>query len=242
MRRPRDGKRATPLDGRDDFSVCSDGRQQVRGFRMTMISPTPPAGVPKAIRFAAAMLLLAAPLPAQQASAAPPTAAGDTTDVVVSRAGLVVSASDIASDVGAAILGRGGNAVDAAVATAFALAVTYPTAGNLGGGGFMVVKPRRGPALAIDYRERAPLRSTRRMYLDSTGSIVRELTNEGYLAAGVPGTVRGLELAHRRYGRLRWRDVVMPAAELAARGFAVSAGLAPHLHEERADRGSRHSP
>jgi gamma-glutamyltranspeptidase/glutathione hydrolase len=164
----------------------------------------------------------------------------DTTGLVVSRTGLVVSASAIASDIGAAILGRGGNAVDAAVATAFALAVTYPTAGNIGGGGFMVVKPRRGPAVAIDYRERAPSRSTRRMYLDSTGSIVRSLTSEGYLAAGVPGTVRGLELAHRRYGRLRWRDVVMPAAELAARGFAVSASFAADLNEELADRMSRY--
>jgi gamma-glutamyltranspeptidase/glutathione hydrolase len=163
----------------------------------------------------------------------------DSTDLVVSRRGIVVSASAIASDVGAAILGRGGNAVDAAVATAFALAVTYPTAGNIGGGGFMVVKPRRGPAVAIDYRERAPLRSTRSMYLDSTGSIVRNLTNEGYLAAGVPGTVRGLELAHRRYGRLRWRDVVMPAAELAVSGFSVSASLAADLNEELADRMSR---
>ncbi|MDQ3996150.1 MAG: gamma-glutamyltransferase [Gemmatimonadota bacterium] len=207
---------------------------------MMTISPAPRAGVPMAIRFAAAMVLLAAPLPAQQASGAPPTAAGDTTDVVVSRVGLVASASDIASDVGAAILGRGGNAVDAAVATAFALAVTYPTAGNLGGGGFMVVKPRRGPAIAIDYRERAPLRSTRRMYLDSTGSIVRDLTNEGYLAAGVPGTVRGLELAHRRYGRLRWLDVVMPAAELAARGFPVSPSLAADLNDELAGRMSRY--
>src|ERR671914_2371332 len=103
----------------------------------------------------------------------------DSTDVVASRRGIVVSASALASDVGASILGRGGNAGDAAVATAFALAVTYPTAGNLGGGGFMVIKPKRGPAVAIDYRERAPLRSTRRMYLDSTGSIVRSLTNEG---------------------------------------------------------------
>jgi gamma-glutamyltranspeptidase/glutathione hydrolase len=152
----------------------------------------------------------------------------------------VVSASGLASDVGAAILGRGGNAVDAAVATAFALAVTYPTAGNIGGGGFMVIKRRTGPAVAIDYRERAPLASTQTMYLDTAGNIVRNLTNEGYLAAGVPGTVRGLELAHRRYGRLRWRDVVMPAAELAAHGFPVSASLAADLNDELADRMSRY--
>jgi gamma-glutamyltranspeptidase/glutathione hydrolase len=164
----------------------------------------------------------------------------DTASVVASRTGLVVSASGIASDIGAAILGRGGNAVDAAVATAFALAVSYPTAGNLGGGGFMVIKPRRGAAVAIDYRERAPLRSTRTMYIDSAGNINGALTNEGYLAAGVPGTVRGLELAHRRYGHLRWRDVVTPAAELAARGFPISASLAEDLNDELAGRMGRY--
>src|SRR5687768_15690070 len=177
---------------------------------------------------------LAGPLAAQVG------APEDTTAVVASRRGIVVSASGLASDVGAAILRRGGNAVDAAVATAFALAVTYPTAGNIGGGGFMIVKPPRQAAIAIDYRERAPLRATRSMYLDSTGRIVRSLTNEGYLAAGVPGTVRGLEVAHRRYGRLRWRDVVMSAADLASRGFPVSASLAADLNEELADRMSRY--
>jgi gamma-glutamyltranspeptidase / glutathione hydrolase len=186
------------------------------------------------IPLAAGALALPGSLVAQDA------ADRDSTRLVVSRTGVVVSASGFASDVGAGILGRGGNAVDAAVATAFALAVTHPTAGNVGGGGFMVVKPRHAPAVAIDYRERAPRRSTREMYLDSTGSIVRNLTNEGYLAAGVPGTVRGLELAHRRYGRLRWRDVVMPAAELAARGFPVSASLAADLNGELADRMSRY--
>jgi gamma-glutamyltranspeptidase / glutathione hydrolase len=191
------------------------------------------------IGLAAGTLALHGALWAQQA-VAPDTASRDTASVVESRTGLVVSASDVASDVGAAILGRGGNAVDAAVATAFALAVTYPTAGNLGGGGFMVIKPRRGPAVAIDYRERAPLRSRRTMYLDSAGNINRALTDEGYLAAGVPGTVRGLELAHRRYGRLRWRDVVRPAAELAARGFPMSASLAADLNDELADRMGRY--
>jgi gamma-glutamyltranspeptidase / glutathione hydrolase len=177
---------------------------------------------------------LAAPIAAQEVTD------HDSSAVVASRRGIVVSASGLASDVGAAILRRGGNAVDAAVATAFALAVTYPTAGNIGGGGFMVVKaPGRAP-VAIDYRERAPFRATRTMYLDSAGHIVRSLTNEGYLAAGVPGTVRGLALAHRRYGRLRWRDVVMPAVELAAKGFVVSASLAADLNEELADRMSRY--
>ena len=182
----------------------------------------------------AGWITLAAPLGAQD------VAPDDTTGVVASRRGIVVSASGLASDIGAAILRRGGNAVDAAVATAFALAVTYPTAGNIGGGGFMIVKPPRQAPIAIDYRERAPVRATRSMYLDSAGRIVRDLTNEGYLAAGVPGTVRGLEVAHRRFGRLRWRDVVMPAAELASRGFLVSSSLAADLNGELADRMSRY--
>lgn len=153
-----------------------------------------------------------------------------------SAAGLVVSASDVASDLGAAVLARGGNAVDAAVATAFALAVTYPFAGNLGGGGFMVVRTPNGKAAAFDYREKAPARATPTMYLDASGNINRSLTASGYLAPGVPGTVRGLALAHKRFGRLPWRDVVSPAAGLAARGFAMSASLARSLNAELADR------
>ena len=110
---------------------------------------------------------------------------------VSSKTGLVVSTSGLASDAGAAILRAGGNAVDAAIATAFALAVTYPGAGNIGGGGFMVIRLANGTATTIDYRERAPLKSTPTMYLGDDGQIVRKLTNEGYLAPGVPGTVRG---------------------------------------------------
>ena len=154
------------------------------------------------------------------------------TSVVKSTTGLVISSSAIASDVGASVLRRGGNAIDAAVATAFALAVTYPGAGNIGGGGFMVIRPTNGAAVAIDYRERAPLKSTRTMYLDSTGQIARRLTATGYLAPGVPGTVRGMATAHRRYGKLPWKDVLMPAVELAERGFVLSADLAGSLNYE----------
>ena len=149
---------------------------------------------------------------------------------VSSTSGIVVSVSGIASDVGASILARGGNAVDAAVATAFALAVTHPSAGNLGGGGFMVIRFPDGRATTIDYRERAPLRATPTMYLDADGRIDRSLTNSGWLASGVPGTVQGLELAHRKYGRLPWADVVRPAAELAARGWPLSPALARSLN------------
>ncbi len=169
------------------------------------------------------------PAPAVTSAAQLPTndAAG-----VPSTTGLVVSTSSIASDVGAAILHRGGNAVDAAVATAFALAVTHPTAGNIGGGGFMVVRLANGEALTIDYREKAPLASTPTMYLDASGNINRSLTAAGYLAPGVPGTVRGMETAHKRFGKLPWRDVVMPAVELAENGFVMSAGLARGLNSE----------
>jgi gamma-glutamyltranspeptidase/glutathione hydrolase len=174
----------------------------------------------RTIALALISLLLTVPVIAQQAGP------------VTSRAGLVVSASGIASDIGAAILTRGGNAVDAAVATAFALAVTYPFAGNIGGGGFMIVRAPNGKAAAFDYRERAPSRSTQTMYLNAAGNIDRSLTASGYLAPGVPGTVRGLALAHKQFGKLPWKDVVMPAAELAASGFEMPAALARSLSAE----------
>src|SRR5690349_15078430 len=123
---------------------------------------------------------------------------------LASTTGLVVSSSDIASDLAAEVLSRGGNAVDAAVATAFALAVTHPFAGNIGGGGFMVVRTPDGKATTFDYREKAPLKSTRTMYMRD-GKVDMSLTSAGYLAPGVPGTVRGLALAHRRFGKLPWK-------------------------------------
>jgi len=158
--------------------------------------------------------------------------AGDPSGVVSSASGLVVSSSDLASDLGAGVLAKGGNAVDAAVATAFALAVTYPFAGNLGGGGFMIVRTPKGHAATFDYREMAPGKSTQTMYLGPDGKVDSSLTRSGYLAPGVPGTVRGLALAHKRFGHLAWKDVVMPAADLAANGFPVSASLARSLNGE----------
>jgi len=151
---------------------------------------------------------------------------------VASTTGLVVSSSDIAADVGASILAKGGNAVDAAVATAFAMAVTYPFAGNLGGGGFMVVRTPDGKATTFDYRETAPARSTPTMYLGADGNIDIHLTNTGYLAPGVPGTVRGMALAHKRFGKLPWRDLVMPAATLAGTGFIMAPSFAASLERE----------
>ena len=150
---------------------------------------------------------------------------------VPSRDGLVVCVSAPACDAGASVLARGGNAVDAAVATAFALAVTYPSAGNLGGGGFMIVRTPSGDVTSFDYREKAPLKSYERMYLGADGEIVRSLTAAGYLAPGVPGTVRGLETVHRQFGTLPWKDVVAPAITLA-HGFSVSAELARSLNRE----------
>jgi gamma-glutamyltranspeptidase/glutathione hydrolase len=152
--------------------------------------------------------------------------------IVSSRTGMVITTSAPASDVGAAILRRGGNAVDAAVATAFALAVTHPSAGNIGGGGFMVIRPSHRSPVSIDYRERAPFKSTQKMYLDSAGNIARQLTATGYLAPGVPGTVRGLAAAHKRYGKLSWKTDVMPAVELAEKGFPLSEALARSLNRE----------
>jgi len=161
-----------------------------------------------------------------QSAAAP---ARDT-GVVASRRGVVVSVSGLASDVGAAVLARGGNAVDAAVATAFALAVTHPSAGNLGGGGFMIVRTADGKATSFDYRERAPGSATQTMYLKADGTIDRSLTRAGWLAPGVPGTVRGLALAHSKFGKLPWAEVVRPAARLASGGFPLSKSLASSLN------------
>ena len=141
-----------------------------------------------------------------------------------------MSVSAPASDIGAAILAKGGNAVDAAVATAFALAVTHPSAGNIGGGGFMVIRLAGGTTTTIDYRERAPGRATPTMYLGADGKIDRTLTAAGWLAPGVPGTVRGLELAHRKYGKLPWAEVVKPAADLATNGWALSPALARSIN------------
>jgi gamma-glutamyltranspeptidase/glutathione hydrolase len=164
--------------------------------------------------------------------------AGQDRDATSPR-GVVVSTSGIASDVGAAILAQGGNAVDAAVATGFALAVTHPSAGNIGGGGFMIIRFSDGRATTIDYREKAPLRSTRRMYLGPDGKIDRSLTAAGWLAPGVPGTVRGLALAHKKYGKLPWAAVVQPAVDLATNGFRVSKDFAGSLNGFVRRSGSR---
>lgn len=144
--------------------------------------------------------------------------------------GMVVSANHLASEVGIAILKKGGNAVDAAVAVQFALAVVYPNAGNLGGGGFMVYRSAKGETSTLDFREKAPAGSSRDMYLDANGNPIVEKSLYGQLAAGVPGSVAGMEEAHQKYGKLKWADLVEPAVRLAADGFKISARQARELN------------
>jgi gamma-glutamyltranspeptidase/glutathione hydrolase len=140
--------------------------------------------------------------------------------VTEARSAMVVSGHPLASDVGRDILRAGGNAVDAAVAVGFALAVVHPEAGNIGGGGFMVIRTSDGAVRSLDYRETAPGRATRDMYLDANGEPT-ELSVTGHLSAGVPGAVAGLAEAHHRLGRLPFDSVIAPAIRLAREGFTV---------------------
>jgi gamma-glutamyltranspeptidase/glutathione hydrolase len=149
---------------------------------------------------------------------------------------MVASTSPVASQVGVDVMRKGGNAIDAAVAVGLALAVTWPSAGNLGGGGFLLYRSHDGASEIVDYRERAPLAASRDMYLDANGKVVEGRSTEGYLASGVPGTVAGLALAHARHGKLAWHDVVEPARKLAADGFIVPQHLARSLAVERTRR------
>jgi|TARA_B110000240_G_scaffold58937_1_gene67040 gamma-glutamyltranspeptidase/glutathione hydrolase len=139
--------------------------------------------------------------------------------------GIVTSASKLASEVGVETLKAGGNAVDAAVATAFALAVTWPSAGNIGGGGFMVYHGDDGHATTFDFREKAPLAATERMYLGLDGNVVDNSNHIGALAVGVPGTVAGLWKAHQELGSLPWADLVAPAVRLARDGIPINYSL-----------------
>jgi gamma-glutamyltranspeptidase/glutathione hydrolase len=143
---------------------------------------------------------------------------------------MVVSASPLASKVGLGILKKGGNAVDAAVAVQFALAVVYPNAGNLGGGGFMVYRAASGETNSLDFREKAAALSSRDMYLDSAGNAITDKSLYGHLAAGVPGSVAGMVEAHQKYGKLKWADLIDPSIELARNGFKVSARQARELN------------
>lgn len=142
--------------------------------------------------------------------------------------GMVVSDSHIASEVGVEIMKKGGNAIDASIATAFALAVTHPQAGNIGGGGFMVFMDSDSDVTTIDFREKAPLASTADMFLDEEGKLIQGLNHDGLLAVGVPGTVAGFYLAHEKYGSLPWAELIQPAVTLAKEGFPLNWSLYNH--------------
>jgi gamma-glutamyltranspeptidase/glutathione hydrolase len=165
------------------------------------------------------------------------TLAAAAREPVRAKHGIVASTNEVASRVGVEIMKRGGNAVDAAIAVAFALAVTHPAAGNLGGGGFMMIRLKDGRCTAIDYREMAPAAAHRDVYLDKNGKLIEGEGGSlvGYRAAGVPGTVRGMELALKNYGsgKLTWSQLVEPARRLAANGFVVTHELARSLRGSR---------
>lgn len=148
---------------------------------------------------------------------------------------MVVSAHPLASKVGADILRSGGNAIDASIATQFALAVVHPAAGNIGGGGFMVVRMADGNTDALDYREKAPAAASTNMYVGETGEVETNLSLYGHLASGVPGTVAGLWAAHQKYGSKPWADLVQPAIDLALNGFVLTEKEASGLNEMQDD-------
>ncbi|MCH4090801.1 gamma-glutamyltransferase [Acetobacter sp.] len=179
------------------MGVCTNGWAQ---------TPALPSGVPDPLAYTA--------------SAQPP--ASDRP--VTGRHGMVVTAQHLASEVGAKILAQGGNAADAAVAVGYALAVVYPAAGNIGGGGFMVLKPRQGEAVFIDFREKAPLASTATMFQDTNGQVVPALSTAGWKAVAIPGTVAGLEYVREHWGHLSRTKLMEPAIHLAREGFVLEEG------------------
>ena len=147
-----------------------------------------------------------------------------------SKHAMVVSAHPLASEIGLQIIKNGGNAVDAAVAVQFALAVVYPSAGNIGGGGFFVYRSNEGECSTLDFREKAPLNAQRDMYLDTLGNVVDNLSLIGHLAVGVPGTVDGMVTIHEKYGRLSWEKVIQPSIDLANNGFVLTEKQAYNLN------------
>ncbi len=150
------------------------------------------------------------------------------------RNGMVVSAHPAASKAGLDILKKGGNAVDAAVAVQFALAVVYPGAGNIGGGGFMVYRSASGELATLDFREKAPGKASRDMYLDPAGNALTDKSLFGHLAAGVPGSVDGMVKAHAKFGKLSWAEVVQPAVDLAKNGFTITESQASDFNYSQA--------
>ena len=155
----------------------------------------------------------------------------DIQKAATSTEAMVVSAHPLATSVGLEILRRGGSAADAAVAVQFALAVVYPRAGNIGGGGFLTYRNNNGEIFTLDYREKAPANASRDMYLDSAGNFIPQSSLHGIRAAGIPGSVAGLVETHRKFGKLRWAVLLEPATRLAKRGYRVTAAEAKRLNE-----------
>ncbi len=149
--------------------------------------------------------------------------------------GAVVTAHPEASKVGVEILKKGGNAIDASIAVQFALAVVYPNAGNIGGGGFLVYRDSKGKTESLDYREKAPLKASEDMYWDKNGNAITDLSLYGQFAAGVPGTVDGMVKAHEKYGKLNWKELVQPAINLAQKGFKITKQQASELTNKHND-------
>lgn len=191
---------------------------------------------PRAFRIStlATFPLLAATLALTPAPAAPPAAdsvpaLSQTVEPVRAPNGMVVSEHWLASEAGRDVLAAGGNAVDAAIATGFALAVTHPSAGNIGGGGFMVIRFPNGTTTTLDFREKAPLGAFPQMWLDESGEYSAETHHYSHKSVGVPGTVAGFDKAHRLYGSLNWERLVYPSVALAQDGFEISDRLAQGL-------------
>jgi gamma-glutamyltranspeptidase / glutathione hydrolase len=190
--------------------------------------------------FSSCLIPLLAFWPSAAPSSAQDAAADDATRVALvlkndvpvrAQHAMVVTVHHLATDAGVEILHKGGNAVDAAVAVGFALAVVHPVAGNIGGGGFMLVHDRSGKNIFIDYREKAPLAATADMYLDAKGNIIPDASIVGYKAVGVPGSVAGLVYAERKYGKLTLQQVMAPAIRLASDGFVLSDEEAGEMHD-----------
>ncbi|MCL4110636.1 UNVERIFIED_CONTAM: hypothetical protein GTU68_057257 [Idotea baltica] len=182
--------------------------------------------------FLAGLIVLSScrPTPPSPSDEAPIPIVGQVED-----SAMVACSHPLAAEVGRDILFKGGNAIDAAVGVHFALAVTFPYAGNLGGGGFMVYRAADGTATTLDFREKAPAKAHRDMYLDDMGEVVPELSSRGPLAVGVPGSVDGMFEAHRRYGKLTWPELIQPAIDLARNGYAATQNQAEWLNKLKED-------
>ena len=186
------------------------------------------------IRLMATAFLLPSPSLLAQTQGPDVIRYGDVRHPLRDRNGMVVSENMLASEVGARVLADGGSAVDAAVSVGFALAVVRPRAGNIGGGGFMLVySAADGETIAIDYREAAPKRASRDMFLDGEGNVDGTKARFSHLSAGVPGTVAGLYIAHERFGKLPWKRLLAPAIELAGEGYRVSYDMSRALERSR---------